>query len=125
MAKVSLPSITSTSAAPPTGQPITGRQLSRLLHGASNAFRAMVATKLVRGSWVLVDPSPVQAARLCDGHVAYVTAKLGCAVRHGPRAKTIDRIDRIVKRHGAEAVRARCDRATAPNGDRANGNRAA
>ncbi len=84
--------ITPSSPAPMT-QPRTGRDLRQLLHGKSNQFRAAVAA---------------------------FTAALGGAVKHGPRNSTIEKINKLVRKFGVEALMAGCDRATAPpvNGGR-------
>jgi hypothetical protein len=85
-----------------------------MLRGKSNRFRAAVAALIKNGTYQLVDLSPVQLARLVDVNVGYVTAELGCAVRHGPRGSTVE-IDELVRKYGVETVRTRCDRA-APSG---------
>jgi hypothetical protein len=113
MAKVSSTSTTSTSVAP-TGQPITARELRQLLHGRSNRFRATVAANLVTGNLRPERPSPVQAARLCDVNVGYVTVALGITRKRSPSDETIDR---VVEKFGIEALMRGCDRATAPNGN--------
>jgi hypothetical protein len=132
MAGKHLLSTTSTTAAPPTtGQPITGRQtptapterpititgreLRLLLHGKSNKYRAAAAACFVNGTLPTPEHlSPVQAARLCNVNVGYVTASLGCTVKHGPRDSTIEKINKVVRKFGVEALMAGCDRATAP-----------
>ncbi len=62
----------------------------------------------------------MQTARLCYVKVEHVTAALGCAVKHGPRNSTIEKINKLVRKFGVEALMAGCDRATAPpvNGGR-------
>jgi hypothetical protein len=94
-----------------TAIPVTGRDLRRLLRGASPTLRACVAADFAVGWRVLVDPLPTQAARLCGVNVSRVSAVLGNVGKRGPRASTIDR---VIRKYGAEPLLKGIDRATAP-----------
>jgi hypothetical protein len=120
MAKTHLLSTTAPSAAPTA---ITGCELRQLIHGKGNRFRGAAAAAAVRGTLRVESYSPVQAARLFDVGVGYVTAALGSTVKRGPRDSTIEKINKVVRRFGVDALMAGCHRATAPHAAQ-NGNAA-
>jgi hypothetical protein len=111
---MAVPSSSSTSQPARETITITGRELRQLIHGKGNRFRGAAAAQAVIGTVRVESYSPVQAARLFDVNVGYVTAALGTTRKRVPSDEAIDR---VVERFGIEALMRGCDRATAPNGN--------
>jgi hypothetical protein len=114
-----------------------GRDLRRMLRGASPRQRGEIMGRFVTGQWRLIWPSPAQAARLGCVHARFVHRALG----HPPKRRRppsdididdgvacigLDRlataIGRYVEAHPdrltntvIDRLMAMCDRATAPH----------
>jgi hypothetical protein len=100
---------TTTSA--PTRQTLaSGRNLKRLVHGKSARERAKAAAMLVTGEFVYHSPTVAQAARLCGVAASRVHAALG----HAPKPPSDAKIDRMIRKFGADAIMRGLDRYTAP-----------
>jgi hypothetical protein len=112
------PSASTTSTPAREQVKVSGRELRRMLRGASPATRAEIAARLARGLLVLVDPLPSHIARMCSVNPGRLTAALGRRGSRGPHSKTLAK---LVRRYGADTLLAAVDRATAPTG---NGTRA-
>jgi hypothetical protein len=119
-----------------TATPITGRDLRRMLRGASPWQRGEIMARFVTGQWRLIWPTPAQAARLGCVHARFVYRTLGHPPkRRRPPSDTdiddgiacigLDRlttaIGRLVEAHPEQLTdtvinrfMAMCDRATAP-----------
>jgi len=110
---------------------MTGRRLNELIKSASPRDRALIANELVRGVVQILPPTYAQAAALTHVSASYVatvgrlTPKERVQLARGllslPRLHNRRRgdaeLDRVVKRHGIDALWRALERATAPSSD--------
>jgi hypothetical protein len=90
---------------------LTGAELRATLRGKSATYRANLAAELVRGTVVLFDPTPAQAARIVSCNPGGLSVAMGNKGKRGPRDSTVDR---AIRRLGPDALMRGLDRATAP-----------
>jgi hypothetical protein len=109
---------------------IVGRRLARRLRSISPDYRALLAHELVAGDVVVHRLSQTQAAALVRVSQPYVSAvsraspeereqikrhRLSLSALHNKRRKpSDDKLDRFIRRYGADRIMAALDRMTAP-----------